>query len=68
MNCFECDEIGQSVAAVAVCTVCGAGVCATHVRTETMQIREPAHPGKVMHNRSARRLTCPTCRAAEQAV
>ncbi|MEU8844819.1 DUF2180 family protein [Streptomyces sp. NPDC048564] len=68
MNCFECDQQGQPVVAVAVCSVCGAGVCATHVRTEAKQLRQPAHPGKVMHERPARQLTCPTCRVAEEAV
>ncbi|MFE3637522.1 DUF2180 family protein [Streptomyces sp. NPDC059168] len=68
MNCFDCDRRELTVAAVAVCSVCGAGVCATHVRTEAEQVREPANPGEVMHDRSARRLTCSTCRAAEEAV
>ncbi|MEU3282632.1 DUF2180 family protein [Streptomyces antibioticus] len=68
MNCFECNQRGRAVAAVAVCSVCGAGVCATHVRPEAKQVREPANPGKVIHDRSARQLTCPTCREAEEAV
>lgn len=68
MHCFECVQQGIAVAAVAVCSVCGAALCVDHVRTETEQIREPANPGKVIHDQPARRLTCPTCRAAENAV
>ncbi|MFE9649164.1 DUF2180 family protein [Streptomyces sp. NPDC006365] len=68
MNCFECVQQGNTVVAVAVCRVCGAGLCAAHVRTENKQLREPANPGKVIHERPARQLTCPTCREAEEAV
>jgi len=29
-------------------------------------MRGSAQPGKVIHSRPARRLTCPVCRSAEQ--
>lgn len=66
MNCYECAQSGRTSEAVAVCRLCGAAVCADHVRTETVQLREAAQPGKVMHDEPARRLTCPVCRAAEE--
>ncbi|MGI5380445.1 DUF2180 family protein [Streptomyces sp. CA-251387] len=68
MNCYECIQQGQTVAAVAVCRVCGAGVCADHVQSQEKMLREPANPGKVMHDRPARQLTCPVCREAEELV
>ncbi|MGN9760988.1 DUF2180 family protein [Streptomyces sp. SD31] len=68
MNCYECVQLDRTVAAVAVCTVCGAGVCADHVHTERKQLREPASPGKVIHEQPARQMTCPVCRHAEESV
>ncbi|MGC9544154.1 DUF2180 family protein [Streptomyces sp. UG1] len=66
MDCHECVQQGRTATAVAVCSVCGAGVCTDHVRSESEMLRGPAHPGKVIHDRAARRLTCPVCRAAEE--
>ncbi|MFI6012585.1 DUF2180 family protein [Streptomyces sp. NPDC051243] len=68
MNCYECAQSGRASAAVAICRLCGAAVCTEHVHSEPMQVREPAQPGKVIHDQSARRLTCPLCRAAEESV
>jgi hypothetical protein len=65
MNCYECVRLGRVSEAVAVCRLCGAAVCSDHVHSEKVQVREPAQPGKVIHDQSARRLTCPVCRAAE---
>jgi len=66
MNCYECAQSARVSEAVAVCRLCGAGVCVDHVRSETAQLREAAHPGKVIHDLPARQLTCPVCRTAEQ--
>ncbi|WP_367318607.1 DUF2180 family protein [Streptomyces sp. HUAS ZL42] len=66
MNCYECLQSGRISQAVAVCRLCGAAVCVEHVRTEAIQVRESANPGKVIHDQPARQLTCPVCRAAEQ--
>ncbi|MFG2549478.1 DUF2180 family protein [Streptomyces sp. NPDC048581] len=66
MDCYECVQQGRTAAAVAVCCVCGAGVCVDHVRTESQMLRGPAQPGKVIHDLAARQLTCPVCRAAEK--
>ncbi|WP_405956598.1 DUF2180 family protein [Streptomyces phaeochromogenes] len=68
MNCYECAQSGHASEAVAVCRLCGAAVCIDHVRTETVQLREAAHPGKVIHDLPARQLTCPVCRTAEQSL
>ncbi|MFF3940506.1 DUF2180 family protein [Streptomyces phaeofaciens] len=65
MNCYECAQQGRERVAIAVCRVCGAAVCADHVRTEGKVLNSPASPGKVTHDRAARQLTCPVCRAAE---
>ncbi|MDI3388442.1 DUF2180 family protein [Streptomyces sp. B-S-A8] len=66
MNCYECAIQGLTAEAVAVCHLCGAAVCTDHVRTESVQLREAANPGKVIHDRPARRLTCVVCSAAEE--
>ncbi|MDQ8703984.1 DUF2180 family protein [Streptomyces sp. LHD-70] len=66
MNCYECVNQGLTSDAVAVCRLCGAAVCTAHVRTEPLQIREAANPGKVVHDRPARQLTCVVCSAAEE--
>ncbi|MFI7413526.1 DUF2180 family protein [Streptomyces sp. NPDC049627] len=66
MKCYECVQSGRSSEAVAVCRLCGAAICAEHVRTEKIQIRETANPGKVIHDQPARQLTCPVCRTAEE--
>ncbi|MFM9369964.1 DUF2180 family protein [Streptomyces sp. Da 82-17] len=68
MNCYECAQRGGTTEAVAVCRRCGAGICPEHVYTETQELQETANPGKVMPERPARRLTCPTCNAAEQST
>jgi hypothetical protein len=31
MNCFECAKVNDTVAAVAVCQHCGAGLCLDHL-------------------------------------
>ncbi|MFE5189757.1 DUF2180 family protein [Streptomyces sp. NPDC056628] len=66
MKCYECDRSDRATDAVAVCQVCGAAVCAEHVHTEPVQIRGSAQPGKVIHSRPARRMTCPVCHTAEK--
>ncbi|WP_151483941.1 DUF2180 family protein [Streptomyces albicerus] len=68
MNCYECVQQSRTAAAVAVCRVCGAAVCADHVRTESKRLRGPASPGKMIHDQPARQLTCPVCRAAEESL
>ena len=68
MNCYECNQLDRATDAVAVCNVCGAAVCPEHVHSEPVQMRGPPQPGKVIHSRPARRLTCPVCRTAEKAT
>ena len=68
MNCYECAQSGRASEAVAVCRLCGAAVCSDHVRTEAMQLRGAAQPGKMGHDQPARRLTCPVCRSAEESA
>ncbi|WP_079051895.1 DUF2180 family protein [Streptomyces regalis] len=66
MKCYECVRSGRDSEAVAVCRLCGAAVCTDHVRTEPVQLRGTAQPGKVIHDQPARQLTCVVCRAAEE--
>lgn len=65
MNCLDCTD---SVAAVAVCGRCGAGVCRTHllVGSEHLTVIKPLNR-PVPVDPPARRLRCAQCAAAEQA-
>ena len=60
MNCYDCLESGRVTPAVAVCTSCGAAVCANCVRRETRDTASPATPGNPVHH-ATRRLVCAGC-------
>lgn len=68
MNCLDCAEIGAPVAAVGICSQCGAAVCAVHSEisqqflTCTKPISRP-----VAIEPPVRRLLCSTCAAAHRA-
>ncbi|MET8677006.1 DUF2180 family protein [Streptomyces sp. NPDC004647] len=51
--------------ALAVCTLCGAGLCPLHVQVEKQELHEFAGMGKTSHDQPARRLVCTTCAKAE---
>lgn len=63
MNCFECAP--EPRPAVAVCVLCGAGVCADHVTVTVHHLTrvEPLNR-TVAVDPAARRIYCPTCAAA----
>ncbi|MDT0417398.1 MULTISPECIES: DUF2180 family protein [unclassified Streptomyces] len=66
MHCYECDAVGHDTTpAVAVCRRCGAALCSAHARIGTTLLRRAGGTGGVVRAVTARRITCDTCRAAE---
>ncbi|MCS0603689.1 DUF2180 family protein [Streptomyces sp. LP11] len=65
MNCFDCQDLDIATPAVAICRVCGAGVCHRHARTRPRVLHELTGTGLATKPRAARRLLCGTCTAAE---
>lgn len=62
MNCYDCALNGTTTPAVAVCTDCGAGVCADCVRVEQTDHTHTASPGVSSPHRT-RTMTCASCDA-----
>lgn len=65
MKCYMCDLEGGDSEAVAICIVCGMGLCLEHAIREELFIREggieyPAHTMK----RTLPRFVCKECRDA----
>ena len=60
MNCYDCQLAGQTVAAAAVCTSCGAGLCASCVRVDSDDHAQNATPGNPTRHRT-RSLRCASC-------
>ncbi len=62
MKCYICAQEGKSSDAVAICIICGMGLCSEHVVREDIDVWEgdypfPAHKGKV----KLPRILCPDC-------
>ncbi|EFF89528.1 hypothetical protein SSTG_05398 [Streptomyces sp. e14] len=53
-------------AAVAVCRVCGAGICHRHAHTRPQILHRAAGTGVTTEPRAARRLLCGACAVAER--
>ena len=69
MNCFECSEVGQTSAAVAVCHDCGAGVCADHAVARDHHLTRTVTIARIIVvDPPARLIRCPVCTAAHDAV
>lgn len=68
MNCYDCAAHGEATDAVAVCTDCGAAICAVHAHlsprwlTRTMVINRV-----VAVEPPARTIRCTVCQAARDA-
>lgn len=68
MHCLDCDAIGQSASAVAVCMGCGAGVCADHAVVEARILTRIAVINRVEEvDVPARIVSCQICAAAAEA-
>lgn len=64
MNCFDCGIEGRTVAAVGVCTSCGAGVCLSCAELETHVLPRPVSVG----NATVEVTRAVTCRSCVQAL
>jgi hypothetical protein len=65
MNCYDCHQSGLTTPAIAICSDCGAGVCAQHAVqgrhtltvVHAIRAQTPVDPPQ-------RRIRCRTCAAA----
>lgn len=64
MYCYDCPSEDRTTA-VAVCAHCKAGLCRDHVWEDSEEVHQVTGTGRAEHRRSARRLTCSICHAAE---
>jgi hypothetical protein len=69
MNCFDCASLGHRVPAVGICSDCGAGICADHLRLSPHWLTRTAIINRVVAvEPPARILRCPVCQAAHEAA
>jgi hypothetical protein len=77
MNCLDCQTEGREHTAVAVCAVCGAGVCADHAHIDDLQLTKQSPGGmslggmvnlRVPVTPTARIVRCRRCAAAHAAT
>lgn len=70
MRCYICDQQGKESPAVAICVVCGMGLCRDHAIREELSMWETVHQGPAPTRRrlpqSLPRFLCPPCQAALQ--
>jgi hypothetical protein len=68
MKCYICDQLGKDSPAVAICIVCGMGLCKDHVIREELPMWERMHQGmaetKVKLPATLPRILCPPCSTA----
>ncbi|WP_318723986.1 DUF2180 family protein [Streptomyces albicerus] len=65
LNCYDCQTHDQPTTAVATCSACGAGICHDHARAVPHTLHRLTGMGVATKPRTARRLLCGTCAAAE---
>ncbi|MEU9244405.1 DUF2180 family protein [Streptomyces sp. NPDC048385] len=65
MNCYDCEQLGQTTAATAVCSHCGAAVCSAHAHVTADVVYRYVGMGPSARPLPARRITCTTCYDAE---
>lgn len=68
MKCFDCDSEGRVCDAVAVCTSCGAAMCAAHATSSPLAVERLNGLGVRTLPHAARQMHCPTCTAARTTV
>ena len=65
MNCFDCDALGTSTPAVAVCADCGAAMCHDHAQVTARWLTRTAVINRVVQvEPPARSIRCGLCQAA----
>jgi len=65
MKCYVCAREGKDTDAVAVCIVCGMGLCMDHAIRKETAVWQGGYPFPVKKSqRSIPRILCPDCAAA----
>jgi len=65
MKCYVCATLGKDADAVAVCIVCGMGLCMDHLVREEMDVWEGGYPFPAQKTgKKLPRILCPDCAAA----
>lgn len=65
MNCYTCATREDAVtAAVAVCSVCGAGMCVEHATVGNAYVEEHSPGSPSTHTLPGRRMLCVICAPA----
>ncbi len=69
MKCYVCAQEGKSSDAVAICIICGMGLCSEHAIREDIDIWEGGYPFPAQKvKRKLLRILCPECYAALRGV
>ena len=62
MKCYVCAKEGRSSDAVAVCIVCGMGLCSEHAMREEIELWEGGYPFPARRVKAKiPRILCPDC-------
>ncbi len=68
MKCYICAKQGQTSDAVAICIVCGMGLCMQHVVRDDLPLTRDTAAGLGFHVRTLPeklpRILCPPCHSA----
>jgi hypothetical protein len=69
VNCLDCTGLGRSVAAVAICADCGAGVCRDHAQVIPRWLTRTAVVNRTVRaDPPARVIRCGLCQQARDAA
>ena len=70
MKCYICAKQGKHEEAVAICIVCGMGLCADHAIKEELLVKDVIDWGfgeeRIEYPHTLPRFLCPECRLAIQ--
>jgi hypothetical protein len=62
MKCYMCAQEGKESDAVAICIVCGMGVCMDHLAREEVEVWEGGYPFPAKKlKRTVPRILCQIC-------
>jgi len=68
MRCFPCAEREKMGEAVAICIICGMGICMDHAIREELLVQDVIDWGlgeeKIRYPHSLPRMICPACKKA----
>ncbi|MFA4956551.1 MAG: DUF2180 family protein [Candidatus Methanoperedens sp.] len=65
MKCYVCAKMGKDTDAVAICIVCGMGVCMKHAKYEETPVWKGDYPVRLEKDiENLKRIMCPPCHEA----